>query len=98
MNGQVKQLIPELIGIFALLLAAIVGISALPSEQQAKQINETQAVRVEDQRPQNLGVSVHADAKAAALETGLDIAADLAVDLKRSPSKLTAMSDLAIER
>ena len=97
MNGQVKQLVPGLIGIFALLLTAIVGISALPSEQQARQIAETPAITLENLSRQELAVGFHADAAAAAIETGMDIAADLAVDLNRSPSTLTAMSKRSVD-
>ncbi|MEJ2139477.1 MAG: hypothetical protein P8Y61_08520 [Gammaproteobacteria bacterium] len=98
MNGQVKQLIPGLIGIFALLLTAIVGISALPSEQKAIQIAETGAITLENRSQQKLAESFHTGAAAAAIETGMDIAADLAVDLKRSPSFLTAMSERPVAK
>ena len=98
MNGQVKQLIPGVIGIFALLLTAIVGISAFPSEQQARQIAETRAITLENRSREKLDESFHAGAAAAAMETGMDIAADLAVDLKRSPSILIAMSERTVAK
>ncbi|MBS94899.1 MAG: hypothetical protein CL799_10705 [Chromatiales bacterium] len=82
MKGQAKALIPALIGIITLLLTGITGGISTPGEQQAINIAETRAVTIEQYRNQELGAAFRMEADAAARQTGLSIAADLAVTLK----------------
>ena len=91
MKGQAKVLIPALIGIAILLLAGITG-NNLPRVRQATQIAETRAVTLEDHRRQELGAEFRTDADAAAREMGLNVAADLTIELKHQPSALVAKS------
>ena len=93
MNGQTKALIPALIGIITLLLTGIAGTLVLPGEQQAIQIAETRAITLEQKSHQELATAFREDAEAAAVQTSMDIAADLAVELRHSPAVLTAMSE-----
>ena len=98
MNGQAKASIPALIGIITLLLAGIAGLSLMSGEQQAIQIAETRAITLEDKSHNELATVFRADADAAAVQTTIDIAADLAVELKHSPSNLIAMSEAATKQ
>lgn len=94
MKGQAKALIPALSGIITLLLAGITGCISTPGEQQAINIAETRAVTIEQCRHQELGAAFRMEADAAARQTGLSIAADLAVELKLNavPTLATAES------
>ena len=94
MNGQVKALIPALIGIVTLLLTGITGIQFVPGEKQATTIAETRAITLEAQSRQALGQAFRDEANAAALQTSLGIAEDLAVELKHVPANLTATAEL----
>ena len=93
MNGQAKALIPASIGIITLLLTGIMGISYLPGEQQAIQIAETRAITLEAHGRQTLATAFREGADAAALQTEIGVAADLAVELKHVPATLITMSD-----
>ena len=93
MNGQAKALIPALIGIITLLLTGITGIKLVPGEQQAIQIAETRAITQEAYSRQELGTAIRDGADAAALQTGIGVAADLAVELKHVPANVIAMSE-----
>lgn len=92
MNGQAKALILASIGIITLLLTGITGISFLPGEQQAIQIAETRAITLEAQSHQALATAIRDGADAAALQTEISVAADLAIELKHVPAMLVAMS------
>jgi hypothetical protein len=96
MKGQAKVLIPALIGIAILLLAGITG-NKLPRVRQATEIAETRAITLENYRHQELGMAFRADADTAAREMGLNIAADLTVELKHQPSRVVAQAT-AIKR
>ena len=91
MKGQAKVLIPALIGIAILLLAGITG-NNLPRVRQAKEIMEARAVTLEDYRRQELGTAFRTDADAAARDMGINIAADLAIELKHQPSRVVAQA------
>ena len=93
MNGQAKALILASIGIITLLLTGITGISFLPGEQQAIQIAETRAITLEAHGRQMLATAIREGADAAALQTEIGVAADLAVELKHVSATLIAMSD-----
>ena len=93
MNGQTKALILASIGIITLLLTGIMGISFLPGEQQAIQIAETRAITLEAHGRQMLATAFREGADAAALQTEIGVAADLAVELKHVSATLIAMSD-----
>ena len=94
MKGQAKVLIPALIGISILLLAGITG-THLPRVRQATEIAETRAVTLEDYRRQELGAEFRTDADTAAHEMGLNVAADLTIELKPQPSALVAQATAA---
>jgi hypothetical protein len=90
MNGQAKALIPALIGIITLLLTGITGMQLVPGEQQTISIAETRAITLEAKSRQTLGTAISDAANAAALQTQIDVAADLAVALKSNPPTLFA--------
>lgn len=93
MNGQVKALIPAALGIVALLLTGVAARLDAPGEQQAIQITDAGSVSPAAEPRQHLGTAFRASAEAAALQTGSDIAADLAVELKHAPPIVLAMAD-----
>ena len=93
MNGQRKALIPALIGIITLLLTGITGMQFVSSEKQAIQIAETRAITMEAQSRQALTAAFRDGANEAALQTEIDVVADLAVELKHAPLMLTAHQD-----
>ena len=93
MNGQRKALIPALIGIITLLLTGITGMQFVSSEKQAIQVAETRAITMEAQSRQALTTAFRDGANKAALQTEIDVAADLAVELKHAPLMLTAQQD-----
>ena len=94
MKGQTKALVPAFIGIITLLLTGITGIVLMPSEKQATQIAETRAITMETQSRQALTAAFRDGANKAVLQTEIDVAADLAVELKHAPLMLTAYQDL----
>ena len=94
MNGQAKALIPALIGIITLLLTGITGIQLVPGEQQAISIAETRAITLEAESRQALGTAIRDEANAVVLQTQIDVAEDLAVELKRTPPTLFAHQDV----
>jgi len=95
MNAQQQATvsIPTLIRIFTLLITLAAGAIVALSEEQVIQIPETRAITLEEQSRQALDRAIHDGAKEAALQTGLGIAADLAVELKHAPVMLIATSE-----
>ena len=93
MNGQTKALIPASIGIIILLLTGITGMQFVSGEKQATRIAETRAITMEAQSRQALTTAFREGANKAVLQTEIDIAADLAVELKHAPLMLTAHQD-----
>jgi hypothetical protein len=92
MKGQAKVLIPALIGIAILLLAGITG-NNLPRVRQVTKIAETRAITLEAHRHQELGMAFRTDADTAVREMGLNVAADLSVELKHQPSRVVAQAN-----
>ncbi len=97
MKGQAKALIPALIGITPLLLAGITGYVKSSGEQQTTRIADGGTVLVGKHQSMALADSVRADARAAAQELSDSVAADLAIELTRSPSMLVAASEAGAE-
>ena len=95
MIGQAKASIPALIGIIILLLAGITGIIVTPGEQQATAIAETRAVTLEQYSHQKLGTEFRMQADKAVQETGLNIAAELAVDISKTPTPQLVAAETA---
>ena len=93
MKGQVKAMIPALIGITPLLLAGITGYVNSSGGQQNTNIAETRAVTYEQHQRMELANSVRADAKAAAKSICDNVAADLAIELTHTPQVLLAVSE-----
>lgn len=95
MNAQNKAMvsIPNLIRIFTLLITVVAGAVVALSEQEIIQIPETRAITLEAQSRQALTTAFRDGADAAALQTELGVAADLAVELKHAPLMLIAMSE-----
>jgi hypothetical protein len=96
MIGQAKALIPASIGIITLLLAGITGIIVTSGEQQATRIGETRAVTLEQYSHQNLETEFRMDAEKAVQETGLNIVADLAVDISNAPAPQLVAADASL--
>jgi hypothetical protein len=92
MNGQVKAVIPALIGIVPLLLAGITGYVNSSGGQQATAIAETRAITLETDLRQKLATAFRADAESAAMQVSDSVAADLAIELRHRPSQLVAAS------
>ena len=94
MNGQTKALILASIGNITLLLTGITGMQFVSGEKQATRIAETRAITMEAQSRQTLTTAFRDGANKAALQTEIDVAADLAMELKHAPLMLTAYQDL----
>lgn len=93
MKGQIRAMIPALIGITPLLLAGITGYVNSSGGQQNTNIAETRAVTYEQHQRMELENSVRADAKVAAKELCENVAADLVIELTHTPTVLLAVSD-----
>ena len=92
MQGKAKALVPALIGIAILLLTGISGVFLQPGEQQVT-FTVSQAVTPEKGQRQNLDAAIRSDADKAALQTYMDVAADMATDLQRPPQYVIARAD-----
>jgi len=93
MKGQAKALIPASIGIAILLLTGISGVVLKPGEQQAT-YTASQSVDPDQGRNEMLGAAFRSSADTAALQTSADVAADLAIDLRRAPGNVVAKADI----
>jgi len=92
MKGKAKALVPASIGIAILLLIGISGIFLRPGQQHAT-FTVSQAVTPEKGQRQNLDAVIRSDANKAALQTYMDVAADMATDLQRPPRYVIAQAD-----
>ena len=97
MKGQAKAMIPALIGITPLLLAGITGYVISSGGQQATQFAPTLVAKHAQHSRTELTDSFRAGARLAAKELGDSVAADLAIELTRSPALLLAASDAAVK-
>jgi hypothetical protein len=92
MKGKVKALVPASIGIAILLLIGISGVILQPGTKQATFTVSHVATANSGQR-QNLDAAIRSDADKAALQTYMDVAADMATDLQRPPQYVIAQAD-----
>lgn len=92
MKGKAKALVPASIGIAVLLLVGISGVFLQPGTQQAT-FTVIQPVTAETGQHQNLDAAIRSDADKAALQTYMDVAADMATDLQRPPQYVIAQAD-----
>lgn len=92
MKGKTKALIPASIGIAILLLAGISGVLLQPAEEQVT-FTVSQVASPAKGQSQNLDATIRSDADQAALQTYMDVAADMATDLQRPPRYVIAQAD-----
>lgn len=92
MKGKAKALIPASIGIAILLLAGVSGVLWQPDEEQVTFTVSQAAGSAKGQR-QNMDAAIRSDADQAALQTYMDVAADMATDLQRPPQYVIAQAD-----
>ena len=92
MNGKTKALISASTGIAALLLTGISGIFWEAGEQQVI-FTVSQTVTPQKGQRQSMDAAIRNDADTAALETYMDVAADMATDLQRPPQYVIAQAD-----
>jgi len=92
MKGQTKALISASIGIASLLLIGISGVFLQPGAQQVT-FTVSQAATPLTGKRHTLDATIRRDADKAALQTYLDVAADMATDLQRPPTYVIAQAD-----
>ena len=92
MNTQINNKVatPILIGFLTVVLSVGAGLIALLDSEQVVRIPETRAVTLENQSRMELATAFRDAADAAALQTELEVEADLAVQLKHAPVMLIA--------
>jgi hypothetical protein len=95
MKGRNKALILAAIGIFTVLLAAVLGTDLPRTKQASIEIAETRAITLEDQGRLELDAAFRTDADKAAQDMGASITASLAVELKHTPSVAIAQNLMA---
>jgi hypothetical protein len=92
MKGTTKALISASMGIAILLLIGISGVFLKSGEPQVT-FTVSQPVSPAKGQHQNLDAAIRSDADKAALQTYMDVAADMATDLQRPPQYVIAKAD-----
>jgi len=94
MKGQLRALIPAVIGIAPLLLAGIVGYVQNPGEQPATD-SETRTHAYTDSQQLTLAEQMRSGADVAATQIAVTIAADLALEVENKPVNQVASTKVA---